>query len=184
MNEGVSGRTAIKCEGLPDNGDASWMGQTLEGWWLLGDHGVDSWIELPAGMEPGTTHVRLGVNNEVTTDKVDPPRLPNQIERPFSRLAWADGRCTRVVNLKHQFLCHTKCFGDPYQGVHHDLVCAVARSAWVVKNPRVRRQSLAAKEDAWCFYDQDCAPNPNRGGWTYSRCSPLHHDTAGKCHKN
>jgi hypothetical protein len=171
VTEGVNGRTTIKCTGRVDNGDPLWMGETLEGWWVLGKHGNDAWIDLPAGMEPGTTHVRLGVNNEVTTDKFDPPRLPNQIERPFNWLAWADGRCSRVVGGRHQFLCHSKCFGDPYQGVQQDILCAVARSAWVAKNPRVRNPSMAANEYQWCHYQQDCAPNPNRGGWKYTRCS-------------
>ncbi len=166
-------RTLIKCTGLPDNGDSSWMGQTLEGWWLRGAHGESSWIELPDGMEPGTTHVRLGVNNEVPTEaNFDPPRLPNQIERPYSWLAWADGRCSRIVDGKHQFLCHNKCFGDPYQGAHHVLHCAVARSAWVAKNQRERvNPSTEPKCQSFCRRSDDCVPTPNTADWAYTHCT-------------
>jgi hypothetical protein len=164
----------IQCTGIPDNGDPSWMGQTLEGWWLLGKEGqqAGNWIELPQGMDPATTHVRLGVNNEVPTDKVDPPRLPNQIELPYSALAWAAGRCSRTLNGKHQFLCSKECFGDPWQGYAPD--CAVARSAWVAKNPRRRFPATPPKEKEKCIWDYDCAPVGNRGGWTYTRCDQAH----------
>ncbi len=151
----------IQCNGIPDNGDPLWMGQTFDGWWLLGSS--DSWLELPAGMDPRTTHVRLGTNNEVPTDMVDPPRLPNQIEVPYSALAWADDQCIKTLNGKHQFFCSKACFGDPYQG--YSAHCAVARSAWVAKNPRVRRPAQPPVDPDSCRYDYDCAPTSNRGKW-------------------
>ncbi len=178
-----TGRTLIQCTGLPDNGDPLWMGQTLEGWWLRGTHGENSWIELPAGMQPNTTHVRLGVNNESPTEAaVDPPRLPNQVELPYSWLDWAwDGQCTKVVDGKHQFLCHTKCFGDPYQGVHHILQCAVARSAWVAKNPRRRAKSHKVIKDDHCKDDRDCVPNPDTAKWGNGKCHMAMYANSGGC---